>query len=148
MNQKRIDELIPVALELLENPKEEFIDIKKGHKIISGYASAIDAFGPAIVQAGLAKTLAFYIKPSEGTDKSKITALIKEVFTKIYPMKDEYHNKNLLEIYIAETKDKPTLEKLRFKDKVLEAITACKLAKLSFEKDESDQKNKGDGDES
>lgn len=148
MNQKRIDELIPVALQLLENPKPKFSDIKKGQKIISGYASAIDAFGPAVVQAGLAKTLAFYMKESEGTDRRKIAELVKEVFKKIYPLNVEYQNKNLLEIYIAETKDKTTLEKLRFKDKVLEAITACKLAKLSFEKDESDQKKKGDGDES
>ncbi len=144
MNQKRIDELIPVALELLENPKAEFRDIKKGHKIISGYASAIDAFGPAVVQAGIAKTLAFYMKESEGTDRRKIAALVKEVMKRIYPMKDEYDRKNLLDLYIAETKGKLTLEKLRFKDKLLEAVTACKLAKLSFEKDESDQKNKED----
>jgi CRISPR/Cas system CMR-associated protein Cmr5 small subunit len=147
MNQRRIDEMIPVALELLENPKAEFSKIKKGNKIISGYSSAIDAFGPAVVQAGIAKTLAFYMKESGGTDRRKITELVKAVINEIYHFKNEYKEKNLLDIYIEETKDKPTIEKLRFKDKVLEAVTACKLAKLSFEKDESDKKNKEDENE-
>lgn len=149
MNQKRIDEMIPEALKLLENPLDKFRDIKSGRdKIKSGYASAIDAFGPAVVQAGLVKTLAFYMKESESTDKRKIAELVKEVMKKIFPMKDEYHDKNLLDIYIAETKDRTTLEKLRFRDKVLEAVTACKLAKLSFGKDESDQNNREDENES
>ncbi len=145
MNQKRIDEMIPIALNLLEHPLESFKEIKKGTKIKSGYTSAIDAFGPAVVQAGLAKTLAFYMKESEGTDRRKITAFVKEV---IYPIKNEYKNRNLLDIYIEETRNKSTLEKLRFKDKVLEAITACKLAKLSFELDESEQKSKDNENES
>ena len=55
MNQKRIDEMIPIALNLLEHPLDSFKEIKKGNKIISGYTSAIDAFGPAIIQAGLAE---------------------------------------------------------------------------------------------
>ena len=148
MNQKRIDEMIPIALNLLEHPLDSFKEIKKGNKIISGYTSAIDAFGPAIIQAELAKTLAFYMKKSEGTDRRKIDALVKEVINEVYPLKSEYKNRNLLDIYIQETKNKPTLEKLRFKDKVLEAITACKLAKLSFEKDESEQKDKDNENES
>ena len=148
MNQKRIDEMIPIALNLLEHPLDGFREIKNRNKIKSGYASAIDAFGPAVIQAGLAKTLAFYMKESDGTDRRKIVALVKAVMNRIYPFKQEYSDTNLLNIYIAETKDKPTLEKLRFKDKVLEAITACKLAKLSFEKDESDQKNKDTENES
>ena len=127
---------------------DSFKEIKKGNKIISGYTSAIDAFGPAIIQAGLARTLAFYMKKSEGTDRRKIDALVKEVINEVYPLKSEYKNRNLLDIYIQETKNKPTLEKLRFKDKVLEAITACKLAKLSFEKDESEQKDKDNENES
>jgi hypothetical protein len=88
------------------------------------------------------------MKKSEGTDRRKIDALVKEVINEVYPLKSEYKNRNLLDIYIQETKNKPTLEKLRFKDKVLEAITACKLAKLSFEKDESEQKDKDNENES
>lgn len=140
MNQRKIDEMIPFALKLLENPLDEFREIKSTKdKIKSGYASAMDAFGPSITQAGIAKTLAFYMKESDGTDRRKIAALVKAVVYKIYPMNEELNTSNLLEIFIKETKNKPTLEKLRFKDKVLEAITACKLAKLSFDKDTTDQ---------
>lgn len=137
MNQKRIDELIPVALRLLENPLKGFEKIMYDKdKIISSYAGAIDAFGPSVIQAGLAKTLAFYMKEkeSEGINRRAILEFIKEVMKTIYPMKPEYDSKNLLEIYIEEMKDASTIKRLHFRDKVLEAVTACKLAKLCFEK--------------
>ncbi|MEM5777457.1 MAG: type III-B CRISPR module-associated protein Cmr5 [Candidatus Aenigmatarchaeota archaeon] len=138
MNQKRIDLMIPEALRLLENPLDSFKVMKKDkYKIHSNYVSAIDAFGPSVIQAGILKTLAFYMKNSEGADKSAILSLIKEVMKTVYPLKDEWKHKNLLEIYIEETKGKTTIEKLRLKDIILEAATACKLAKLSFEKYES-----------
>jgi len=144
MNQKRIDEMIPVALQLLENPLESFKKMKSDkYKIISGYASAIDAFGPSVIQAGILKTLAFYMKESGGTDKKDktdkrvILELIKEVMKKVYPLRPELEQKNLLEIYIEETREKSTIDKLRLKDIILEAATACKLAKLSFEKDDT-----------
>lgn len=135
MNQKRIDELIPVALALLKNPQPGFKEIMlDNNKIKSSYAGAIDAFGPTVIQSGLAKTLAFYMKESEETNRRAILELIKEVMKKNYSMKSEYDTKNLLEIYIEETKNKSTLEKLRFRDRLLEAYIACKFAKLCFEK--------------
>jgi len=143
MNQKRIDELIPVALRLFENPLKSFEEIMAGenkNKIKSSYASAIDAFGPSVIQAGLVKTLAFYMKESEGTNRRAILELIKEVMKKNYPAITNYCDKNLLEIYIEETKNKSIMEQLWFRDKVLEAVTACKLAKLCFEKVDTESK--------
>jgi CRISPR/Cas system CMR-associated protein Cmr5 small subunit len=141
MNQKRIDELIPVALRLLENPLDNFKQMMVDkNKIKSSYASAIDAFGPSVIQAGLVKTLAFYMKESEGTNRRAILELIKEVMKKNYPAITNYCDKNLLEIYIEETKNKSTMVQLQFRDKVLEAVTACKLAKLCFEKVDTESK--------
>lgn len=144
MNQRRIDEMIPVSLNLMENPLDSFKEIKSDkYKIKSGYLSAIDAFGPSVIQAGILKTLAFYMKESEGTDRRAILELIKEVMKKVYQLKPDQQHKSLLEIFIEETKDKTTIEKLHLKDIILEAATACKLAKLSFEKEES-YKNEGE----
>ena len=133
MNQKKIDEMIHLALKVLREGNGKVKEMKAGeyeiHKIYFGY---IAAFGPAVVQSGITKTLAFYSKTSgesEG-DRSVILDFIKQVFIKAYSNYAAYSSKDLLYVYDAETQ-KPnftTLNKLALADKILEAAIACKLS--------------------
>lgn len=139
MNLKKVDELIPVALQLLKNPKDDFKNIKTSeNKIPSKYAGYIASFGPSVIQAGIAKTLAFY-KKGETADRPVITNFIKHVLIDGNPNLKLDKNKELLTLYLENTNDKPTLKKLNFRDRILEAALACKLAMFTYETKEEEQ---------
>ncbi|MEW6509186.1 MAG: type III-B CRISPR module-associated protein Cmr5 [Bacteroidota bacterium] len=144
MNLKKVDELIPVALQLLENPSDDFKNIKTTeNKIPSKYAGYIASFGPSVIQAGIAKTLAFY-KKGETADRPIITNFVKHVLVDGNPNLKLDKNKELLTLYLENanqqtTNQQTTLKRLNFRDKILEAALACKLAMFTYETKEEDQ---------
>jgi hypothetical protein len=137
MNQKKIDEMIPTALKILRDESGKVSSMKAGkYEIDKVYFGYIAAFGPAVVQSGIAKTLAFYNKnsgESEG-DRSVILDFIKQVFINNYSNYSSYSANNLLDIYDIETQkpDFTTLKKLALSDKILEAAIACKLSMNTY----------------
>ena len=138
MNQKKIDDMIPTALRFLALPHEQFKNIKTAHgKIKSKYAGYIASFGPSVIQAGIAKTLAFYIKQSKA-DRETIANFIKHVLIECYSLTDNNKSKDILSIYLEHTNNNPTLIKLNFRDKILEASTACKLAMFTYQIDKEE----------
>lgn len=138
MNQKKIDDMIPIALRLLASPHADFANIKTPEgKIKSKYAGYIASFGPSVIQAGIAKTLAFCMKGEEA-DRTVIADFVKHVLIEGYHLDDSNKSKRLLYIYLDETNNKPTLQKLNYRDKILESATACKLAMFTYETDEAE----------
>jgi len=139
MNQRKIDDMIPIALNFLASPLEQFKNIKTAQgKIKSKYAGYIASFGPSVIQAGIAKTLAFYVKPGEA-DREIIAEFIKYVLIEGYSLNDVNRNNDILSMYLVKINGQPTLTKLNFRNKILEAATACKLAMLTYKIDEEDQ---------
>jgi CRISPR/Cas system CMR-associated protein Cmr5 small subunit len=137
MNQKKIDDMIPFALHLLSEMPIDKKGMKAGNYEISKvYFGYIAAFGPSVVQSGIAKTLAFYSREKgEGEgDRKLILEFIKKVFIMAYTGYNSYSAKDLLELYDDETKkpDFLTLQKLDLADKILEAAIACKLVMNTY----------------
>ncbi len=138
MNQKKIDEMIPIALKIIRDGSGMVKKMKESeyevHKVYFGY---IASFGPSVVQSGIAKTLAFFSKDSgeakEG-DKKIILDLIKQVFITAYSAYAMYNAKGLLEIYDLETQKTgfTTINKLALTDKIIEAAIASKLAMNTY----------------
>lgn len=149
MNKREIDKLIPIAIDEINNLKNDlesenkFFEIKevnnnkvyKIHKEFNGY---ISSFGASIVQSGLISTVAFFcIKNSNSNrDRQKIAELILKVILK---RKEEQEDKyeNLLKYVLEGDKD----NKLNsVKEEIINAATALKLSMRVFEftgKDES-----------
>jgi hypothetical protein len=134
MNQRKIEEMIPTALGILASPPEEIRSIiQSEHAIDSEYFGYLASFGPSVIQAGIAKTLAFYMKDTD-SDRKCIIDLIKIVLIKSYNFSAGYQTKDLLSIYNTETCGKTTLQKLAFTEKILESTIACKLAFNTYKK--------------
>jgi len=147
MNQRRIDRLIPLAFKILEEEngvaKEIFKTIGGEKKIISEYKGYMSSIGPSVVQAGLIKTLAAFIKKGGGEEDKTITCeLIKTLLKNDGYYTSEEYRQNLLEIITArQKKDNTTLFRLREEDRILEAITAYKLVFDTYAK--YDKKERG-----
>ena len=137
MNQRKIDNMIPFALDELYQMPIGKKEIKAGeydiNKVYFGYMAA---FGPSVVQSGIAKTLAFYSKDKgEGEgDRKLILELIKQVYIKAYPAYSSYSSTDLLKLYDDKAKQPnfSTLQKLDLADKILEAAIACKLVMNTY----------------
>ncbi|MGD8782036.1 MAG: type III-B CRISPR module-associated protein Cmr5 [Ignavibacteria bacterium] len=142
MNQKRIEKLIPLAFEIIDKENEinkKFIENDGSEKKIkSEYKGYINSIGPAIIQAGLIKTIAAFSKKSgsaEG-DKYIICELIKRLIIKSGYYGSNENNKDLIDIVIERTKETPTFTRIREEDRIIEAITALKLVFDTFAKSE------------
>lgn len=115
MNKKKIDALIPHAIEMLDEKlfKDGAID-----KVYQGYLAS---FGPTVISSGLLQTVMFY----SGDEKKKrvieiMWELVKnELQTNISNMED-FLNEN--ENYKSYT----------VKNRILEANIACKLSIRTF----------------
>lgn len=137
MNQRKIDEMIPTALQtLLKMPKEKNGIKPADYQISKVYVGYMASFGPAVIQSGIAKTLAFYSKAkgeSEG-DRKLLLSFIMLVLIKSYPQYEKYSSNDLLQLYEQET-GRPnftTNSRLALTDKILEAAIACKLAMNTY----------------
>ena len=141
MNQRKIDLMIPIALQtLLEMPIEKKGIKPADYNINKVYVGYMASFGPAVVQSGIAKTLAFYSKAkgeSEG-DRKLLLNFIMLVLIKTYPQYEKYSNNDLLYLYEQET-GRPNIttnNRLALTDKILEAAIACKLAMNTYHSQE------------
>lgn len=135
MNQRKIDEMIPLALDILAHADKNIEKMKAGDfalkKVYFGYLSS---FGPSVVQSGMSKTLAFYAK--ESGDRGLILELVKQVFLRANPVYNS--TEDLFKIYTSEIgkENSKTLEKLALADKILEAAIACKLVMNTYKTEE------------
>jgi hypothetical protein len=142
MNQERIDYMIPIALKTLYEMQVEEKGMKCGDYTIGKvYFGYVAAFGPSVVQSGIAKTLAFYAKDKgEGEgDRKYILEFIMKVFQDAYPVYSNHTVNNLLHLYTEEIKKDgfTTLQRLALADKILEAAIACKLAMNTYHAQEN-----------
>lgn len=119
--KKRIENLIPIALEVLE---KEFKDT-----VPSEYNGYISAFGAGIIQSGLKPTIAIYESKNSKTksDKDTLTRLILEII-KIYEEKEDIKTDSLLRYVINSNKSENYLKEL-----IKDSAIAIKLAMRTFE---------------
>ena len=146
MNQKRIDKLIPLAFQILEENitiQKMFQEDSVNKKMKSAYKGYMSSIGPSIVQAGLIKTLtAFSKKGGSEEDKTITLGLIKELLKNDGYYTTKESNQGLEKIIIERVKNNnSTSYRLKEEDRILEAITAYKLVFDTFEKcDKKDKK--------
>lgn len=148
MNRKNIDAWIPFAIEIiqhwrnekLEHPENLSSDEKKQWEsgIPSKYFGYLDSFGPTILQSGIIRTLTFYCQESGGVDRNEIANLIRDVLIKSNTLSGNLSH-SLLEL----TKDRISQDRFYWRNRIFEAIIACKMAlKLSRRVKPEDVKSK------
>ncbi len=135
MNKKRIEQLIPIAMELIK--EKEYQILNQDKKLPSNYAGYVKSYGPTIKLSGLCQAVAFNEKGSEEVarkdkekvERWKINKLLLGMLKKIgYPLASD--SQRLIEV--VEKVSKGPVEKRKFQNLLLEAIIACKLAMLTF----------------
>ena len=142
MNQKRINALIPIAAEHLRN--SGLLKEDKGKTgIESKYFSALSSFAPTVVQSGILKALAFYSVEDDTTGRKPTGLLVRDIlfidgFLAVSTSIKK--SQSIFDIYLELIKEKSTLERLHIKNRILEAIIACKVAIMLFHKIKSDNK--------
>jgi len=116
MSKKRVEEYIPIALEVLE---DEF----KDGKIPSEYNGYISAFGAGIIQSGLKPTVAIYENKNSSTksEKDRLTRVILKMID------SQTSEESLLRYIIGSDEDENIL-----KEKIKDASIAIKLAMRTF----------------
>ncbi|MGE4456979.1 MAG: type III-B CRISPR module-associated protein Cmr5 [Arcobacteraceae bacterium] len=111
MNNKRIEQLIPQAIKLLQNfPKE---------KVYQGYLAA---FGPTVITSGIVQAVAFYTGDEK---KNRVIKLMFDLIKEELPIQKG----TLLEVL----EEGQNYKNYALKNKILEASVACKLAIRTFE---------------
>lgn len=117
MSKKRVEEYIPIALEVLD---KEFSD----GKVPKEYNGYISAFGAGIIQSGLKPTVAIYENEQASTksEKYKLTRIILKIIDK------NSQETSLLRYIINSNQNEKLL-----KEKIKDAAIAVKLAIRTFE---------------
>jgi len=129
MNKKRIENMIPIAMNIIESNDCKLLEtlnksIGDEEKVIpSRYFGYIASYGPTVRQSRLLQTVSFYDKE----DRKRINTLIFKILRNVKIINDS-DGKNL----VTCTKNK--LNDATWKSKVLEAIIASKLAMRTFKK--------------
>jgi len=132
MNRKRIEQMIPIAMDLL---KENSLNIlNNDRKLPSNYASYVGSYGPTIRQSGLLQTVTF----NEKEKREKINSLLALVLTKAGYLENT-SPKRLIN-FVKEASIYYT-QKMKLQRLILEAIVACKLAMMTFPKIKVEDKN-------
>lgn len=116
MNKKRIDALIPKAIEKLANLPKKDGGIEK---VYQGYLAS---FGPTVISSGLLQTVMFY---SGDDSKNKVIEIMYDLI-KDYIKTD----KNTMQDMLNENNN---YKNYSIKNKILEANIACKLSIRTFE---------------
>lgn len=143
MNQKRIEKMIPIAIEVLPTIPVDSDDTKSDTKkyivnndeLASNYSSYIDSFGPTLRQSGLIQVVFFNEK---NKDRQAINKLIFEVLKQYYGenfdgLLDNNKKVDNLKDLVKRFEDDP-VKKRKLEKMVLEAVIACKLAMKTFKK--------------
>jgi CRISPR/Cas system CMR-associated protein Cmr5 small subunit len=123
MNKKRIEEMIPKAMDELKT----IGILDDDGRLPSNYSRYIDSYGPTIRQSGLMQAVTF----NEKEKREKINSLIKLVLEKRGYI-ETTSNKKLIDI-VKEASNNSE-EKAKLQRLILEAITAGKHAMRTFPK--------------
>lgn len=124
MNKRKVEKLIPIAIDCVKNSKGLFVD----GKIPGEYKGYIANFGASIIQSGLFATLAFYAK-TDAKSKSDRCKLLEVIANVIYTSNKINDSKKSLMEYVKDTKDNKSI----IKEEVINAAIAVKLAMGVFE---------------
>lgn len=136
MNKRKIEKLIPIAIECIEKTNLIIVKENKIPKEFNGY---ISNFGASITQSGLMATVAFFETTDNKSNQNRgnLTKLILNVINKEKDKNFELDEKIKLLGYIIENKSKKNI----VKEEVINAAIAVKLAMRVFEfTDEMDSK--------
>jgi CRISPR/Cas system CMR-associated protein Cmr5 small subunit len=126
MNKKRVEALIPFAMEEIAK------NFEKEGKVDKIYSSYLASFGPSVITSGVLMSVMFY---SGDEKKRKIIDLMGKV------LKDGKYieNENLIEF----VKENYYKNRLKTTELVIDANIACKLAIRTFtlveEKEENEE---------
>ena len=125
--KQRVEKYIPEAIESIEN------NILENNKVKSQFKGYISSFGAAIIQTGLIPAVAFYsVQGDADAERQKLIEAIKKILNE----NDEtiLSNQSLLSFLIEkfESDDNMNL----WKEKIMDAATALKLAVRTFEMDD------------
>ncbi len=125
--KQRVEKYIPEAIESIEN------NILENNKVKSQFKGYISSFGAAIIQTGLIPAVAFYsVQGDADAERQKLIEAIKKILNE----NDEtiLSNQSLLSFLIEkfESNDNMNL----WKEKIMDAATALKLAVRTFEMDD------------
>jgi CRISPR-associated protein Cmr5 len=115
MNKKKIDVLIPKAIEKLAKFSKNGVIEKK-------YQGYLASFGPTVVSSGLLQTVMFY---SADKDKNEMIKLMYSLL-----QDDLKSNHQSMKDILVENEN---YKDYALKNKILEANIACKLAIRTFE---------------
>jgi len=142
MNKKSIDDMIVIAMRLIQANELKILD-NITQKIPSEYFSYLASFGPTVIQTGLIQAVTFYsnINTSEGKNRKKIIDLMEKVLKENKSIPD---NDTSLTEYLNDQwtkKDNQFARRIQLETCVMEACTACKLAIRTFPKKEKDNNN-------
>ena len=136
MNQERINRMIPVAIQKIN---EYLVVRENGEELLpSNYSSYMDSFGISVRMSGLLQTVAFYEKDEKKDEekdgkKDGNRKLINTLLLEVLAENDKsLKGKELLSVVCEKIKD-PT-EYRKFEERVIEATIACKLAMKTFKK--------------
>lgn len=141
MNQKRIEKLIPIVMNILPTIQvpvndNRFSILTEGLELPSNYSGYIDSFGPTVRQSGLLQAVAF----NEKNEKRK---LINDLLFKVIKRANEdkiigyFEDKissarNLKELIISISDS--NMEKKKLENIIFETVIACKLAMKTYRK--------------
>lgn len=118
MYNKNLEKLIPIALKVIENNKK---NMSKDGKIKSEFNGYFASYGPSVLMAGLKQTVMFY-DDKEKKDKKLVNSIIFNI------LKEMKWDENILSLHDLVLTHNPLI-----KSRVLEVVTACKLAVRTFE---------------
>jgi len=152
MNRKNIEDWIPFAIDIIQQWRNEKLkkidereklgtaltDEEKQWKsgIPSKYFGYLDSFGPTILQSGIIRTLTFYCQKEGEADRKEIANLIRDVLIKSKTL-SENRSQSLLEL----TRDKISRDRFYWRNRIFEAIIACKMALKLFHRAKPEDEN-------
>jgi len=128
MNEKRIEQMIPIAMNILPT----LGILTPDGELPSNYSGYIDSFGPTVRQSGLIQAVTF----NEKEERKKINELLFKVLEKSEKETlktfgiDISNGDNLVKL-VGKVSG---LKKAKLQKLILEAVVACKLAMKTFHK--------------
>lgn len=125
---KRINELIPKALEAIKKSKIT----NSNNEVAKEYKGYISSMGASIIQSGLLATLAFYSNEQSGSADKRLKLLKAVVKTILGIESDEKLLKYVL-VNSNNGKDKEAVNK--FEKQISESLIALKLTLRTFKQE-------------